>query len=103
MERDIATVANDLGADLDQLLSKRHKLPVWVRNGPSATLPGESAPGGEADAISAKADIGASTSALGGKADVTTTWPGSPLLAEAVEKVQEGKIFETMIQSSVLH
>ncbi len=26
-----------------------------------------------------------------------------PVLAEAVEKVPEGKIFETMIQSSVLH
>ena len=42
-------------------------------------------------------------SAVRGKADVTATWPESPLLAEAVEKVRGGKIFGTMIQNSVLH
>ncbi len=41
-------------------------------------------------------------SASGGIADVVTTWSGSPLIAEAVEKVAEVKIFETMIQNSGL-
>ncbi len=40
-----------------------------------------SAPEGEVDEIGAKADIAARTSAVGGKPDVTATWPGSPLLA----------------------
>ncbi len=37
-------------------------------------------------------------SAYGGKADVPATWPGSPLLAEAVEEVTRVGNFETMIQ-----
>ncbi len=62
-----------------------------------------SAPEGEADETGVKADIDTRRSAVGGRADVSATWSESPLLAEAVEKVSEGKIFETMIQSSVLH
>ncbi len=42
-------------------------------------------------------------SAVGGRADLPRTWPDSLLVAEAVEKVREGKIFETMNQSSALH
>ncbi len=33
LEREIATVANDLGADLDQLLSKRRQRPMLHRLG----------------------------------------------------------------------
>ena len=33
LERDIATVADDLGADLDQLLSKRRQRPMFHRLG----------------------------------------------------------------------
>ncbi len=39
LERDIATVANDLGADLDQLLSKRRQRPVLDLLGASPTSP----------------------------------------------------------------
>ncbi len=46
-----------------------------------------SAPGGEADEIRAKADIGAGMSAPGGQADVVATWPESLLVAEAVEEL----------------
>ncbi len=42
-----------------------------------------SAPKGEADEIGAQADIAARTSAVGGKADVTATFPGSPLLVKS--------------------
>ncbi len=45
-----------------------------------AQLPGTSVVGGEADEIGAKADIGARRSAVGGRADVPATWPGSLLL-----------------------
>ncbi len=65
----------------ERLAVDRRERPLRVRNGPSATPPGRSAPGGEADEISAKADIGARTSAIGGKADVPATWPESPFLA----------------------
>ncbi len=52
----------DEGCRLDdrRMDPQRHEneSPLWVRNGPSATPPGRSAPGGEADEIGAKADIG---------------------------------------------
>ncbi len=50
-------------------------------SGPTATPPGKSAPGGEADAIRAKADIDTRRSAVGGRADVLATWPESPVVA----------------------
>ncbi len=40
-----------------------------------------SAPEGEADEIAMNPDIDTRRSAVGGKADVPATWPGSPLLA----------------------
>ena len=40
-----------------------------------------SAPEGEADVIAMNPDIDTRRSAVGGKADVPATWPGSPLLA----------------------
>ncbi len=40
-----------------------------------------SAPEGEADEIAMNPDIDTRKSAVGGKADVPATWPGSPLLA----------------------
>ncbi len=61
----------------------RLRQPLWVRNGPSATPPGRSAAGGQADEIGAKADIETRRSAIGGKADVPATWPESPLLAKS--------------------
>ncbi len=51
------------------------------------TPAGRSAPGGEADEIGAKADVGPRTSAFGGGADVPATWPDSLLVAEAVEEL----------------
>ena len=39
--------------------AQRHELPLRVTYGPSAPLPRESAPGGTADEIRAKADFGA--------------------------------------------
>ncbi len=48
---------------------RRHQLPLRVNNGPSATPPGRSAPGGEADEIGGKADVGPRTSAFGVRAD----------------------------------
>ena len=41
-----------------------------------------SAPEGEADEIAMNPDIDTRRSAVGGKADVPATWPGSPLLAK---------------------
>ncbi len=64
-----------------RLVRTKRRLPLWVRKRHSAMLLARSAPEGEADEIGAKADIAARTSAVGGKADVTATWPGSPLLA----------------------
>ncbi len=42
-----------------------------------------SAPEGEADEIAMNPDIDTRRSAVGGKADVPATWPGSPLLARS--------------------
>ena len=42
-----------------------------------------SAPEGEADEIAMNPDIDTRRSAVGGKADVPATWPGSPLLASS--------------------
>ena len=42
-----------------------------------------SAPEGEADEIAMNPDIDTRRSAVGGKADVPATWPGSPLLAKS--------------------
>ncbi len=64
-------------------LCHRLQSSLRVRKRHSAMLLARSAPEGEADEIGAKADIAARTSAVGGKADVTATWPRSPLLARS--------------------
>ncbi len=98
MEGDIATLADDLGGDLDQRLSKRRQRPMlyflrygelllWVRCGPSAAPPGRSAPEGEAEGIEGKADLAARRSAPGGRADLPRPRPEQPLIAETVEKL----------------
>ncbi len=59
LERDVLAMAHDLGANLDQLLSQYERLPLRVKSRRTGAPPGRSAPGGEADEIGAKADIGA--------------------------------------------
>ncbi len=59
-----------------------------------------SAPEGEADETGVKADIDTRTSAVEGRADVSATWPESPLLAEAVEKVRTINICATIVPVS---
>ncbi len=54
---------------------------AWVTTGPSAALPGTSAPWGKADEIGAKADIGARMSAVRGEADVPQRGLGLLLVA----------------------
>ncbi len=71
-------------------------------SGQHATFPAlsrMSVAGGESDVFRQKADFGTRMSAVRGNADVPATWPGSPLLAEGVEKVPGIRILETMIQS----
>ncbi len=53
--------------------------------------------GGELEGIGVKADIETRRSAIGGKADVPATWPESPLLAEAVEKVGVDRFCATIV------
>ena len=73
--------------DVLQILIARHHnhptsgYPQWVKSRPSATPPGRSAPGGEADEIGGKADIGPRTSAFGVRAVVPATWSELRLLA----------------------
>ncbi len=64
----------------------------WVRNGPSATPPGRSAPGGEADEIGRKTDIGPQTSAFGVRADALAYLMKCPNLARSRST---GKLFFT--------
>ncbi len=74
-----------------------------IRSESLAQATRRSAPGGKADEIFGKADIGPRTSAFGVRADALAYPMECLLVAEAVEKVREGKIFGTMIQNSVLH
>ena len=60
---------------------KSSQCPLWVMSRHSATLPGMSAPGGEADVNAAKADIAPRMSAIRGKADVWRDRRFGPLLA----------------------
>ncbi len=60
---------------------------LWVRNGPSATPPGRSAPEGEADEIDAKADIADGMSEAGGIPDLNRAWPSGPNLANSGRSV----------------
>ncbi len=53
LERDIATVAHDLGADLDQLLAQSQQCPLWVKSGHSRGASRMSAIGGKADIATA--------------------------------------------------
>ena len=57
-----------------------------VRKRHSAMLLARSAPEDEADEIAVNPDIDTRRSAVGGKADVPATWPGSPLLAKSGPK-----------------
>ena len=60
----------------------------------SATLPGTSAPGGEADVIAAKADIAPRMSAIRGKADVWRDRRFGLLVAEGVEELGLEAVFD---------
>ncbi len=60
---------------------KRLELPLRVNYGLSRLTAATSAFRGKADEISTITDIETRRSAIGGKADVPATWPGSPLLA----------------------
>ncbi len=110
LERDIATVADDFGTDLDQLFPQRGQRPVLyflrygklllrVTSGPTAGPPETSALGGKADEIRGKADVAAQRSAVGGRADVLAAWSGSPLVANSrsQQRAPESRILRNLV------
>ncbi len=106
LERDIATVASNLGANLDQLLSTVRDRPrgkglcrLRVRLGLYRQPRHRSALLREADENDAKADVPFEMSAVGG-AVVPATWSQLPLIAEAVELVRTINICATNVPVS---
>ncbi len=88
LERDIATVASNLGANLDQLLSTVRDRPrakglcrLRVRLGLYRQPRHRSALLREAEEKDAKADVPAGMSAVGGRAVAPATWSQLPLIA----------------------